>query len=122
MPSILQTARDSRASTGVVISELGVHDRLHIEPLCETSDGSGQNSVSSEIQRHLLDRSREISSQNVHIDCHSFLSCVRVSVHQLATRRNGNTLNGDNCGHNGDRLSQNYNNKRLYFLGLNNLV
>ena len=38
-----------------------------------------------------------------------------------ATRRNGDNLNGDNCGPSGDRLSQNGNNESLYLHGLKDL-
>ena len=37
-------------------------------------------------------------------------------------RRNGDNLNGDNCGHNGDRLSQNGDNESLYHHDLKSLV
>ena len=87
-------------------------------------------------------------SQSVRISCRSFLSRIRISVWPSnffklpkspknrvfswspVIRQNGDNLNGDNCGHNGDRLSQNSekatskngDNESLYLHSLTNLI
>ena len=80
----------------------------------------------------LAGSSREIS-QTVRIDCHSFLSRVRISVRPSkffigkkypkisagarvfglspVIGRNGDNLNSDDCGHNGGRFSKNGDNE-----------
>ena len=43
---------------------------------------------------------------------------ARLVSRSTATRRNGDNLNGDKCGHRGDRMSRNCINESLYIRGL----